>query len=109
MLKSLLERLFRTMCPLVFTGPTHTDYEVSKMLQITAPYDGWALLLVSEKEGVSALTLQCAHIVSLIPCVGTSPNWGAVYVPCRKGQTITATVNGEGKPTLRIIRTALPE
>ena len=107
MLKSFLEKLFRTMCPFVFTGATYTDYEVSGSMQIVAPYDGWVMLLASNVVDTTSLTLQCSHLISLIPCSGSA--WGSVYVPCRKGQSITATVNGTGKPKLRIIRTALPE
>lgn len=107
MLKDLFETLFRTMCPLVFTGSTYTDYEVPDSRQIIAPYDGWAMYLAENVNDVYSLSIQSDHIVNTSPSYDTK--WGAVYVPCRKGQTITATVNGEGKPTLRIIPTALPE
>ena len=108
MLQNLLESAFKTMCPLIFTGSTHTDYELtSEALSVTAPFDGYAMLLASNVPNIDALTIRCNDLVSLSPTFARA--WGAVYVPCRKGQTIHANVNGTGRPVLRIIRTALSE
>ena len=108
MLKNLLESAFKTVCPLIFTGSTYTDYELtSEALSVAAPFDGYAMLLASNVPNIDALTVQCGDLVSLSPTYAES--WSSVYVPCRKGQTVYATVNGTGRPILRIIRTALSE
>ena len=108
MLKNLLESAFKTMCPLIFTGSTYTDYELtSETLSVAAPFDGYAMLLASNMPNIDVLTIQCGDLVSMSPAF--SGAWVAVYVPCRKGQTIYATVNGTGHPVLRIISTALSE
>ena len=108
MLKNLLESTFKTMCPFIFPGSTRTDYEfTSDALSVAAPFDGYAMLLASNVPNIDALTIQCGHLVSMSPTFTGA--WAAVYVPCRKGQPVYATVNGTGRPVLRIIRTALSE
>lgn len=77
MLKSLLEKLFRTMCPLVFSGPTYTDYEVPDSRQIIAPYDGWAMYLATNINDVYSLSIQSEHIVNISPSYDTK--WGVLY------------------------------
>ena len=68
-----------------------------------APFDGYVECIAADIPNVAAINLSDGQsLVSLIPCYLNT--WGCVWMPCKKGNTVTVNITGSGRPTLRFIQ-----
>ena len=108
MLKTLLQTLLKAVCPQVFPGENSIDHQLQNaQSSFVAPFDGYAVCISAGVSDVAAINLVKGMFANFIPTYLDS--WGAVWISCRKGETIIVSITGSGKPTLRFIETRLSE